>query len=166
MKRCLFIVCGVVVIIVSVVSISSCEQKPKAIKSEGITVGGLPDKGIVIVGTKEQVEGTKKAMTKLIDPADDYAISARGYYNEGNYEKAEQECLKAIRLGKHKIVHISAHGTLLKVYEATKEYELAIKEINWLLENVSIHAKPGLIEKKKELQVRLVEAKENKSPAN
>ena len=37
-------------------------------------------------------------------------------------------------------------------YEATKRYELAIKEIDWLLDHVNEHAKPDLLKKKTDLE--------------
>jgi len=117
--------------------------------------------GFAYMGKKEDVEAGMRTIQKnsRIDPADDYVISARRSFREGDYSTAEKECLEALRTAKHKIVFSSAHRTLLNIYEITKRYELAIKEIDWLLENVSVYAKPELIEKRKKLQ-KIIEGSE------
>lgn len=117
-------------------------------KKDEIVVKGLPAKSVVLIGTKEQAEGTKKDMEELIDPAEDIAINAWELYKKGNYSEAEKEALKAIGLSKHGIVKHTAHNTLLNIYEATNNYKLAIQEINWLLQHVNEYAKPDLLKKK------------------
>jgi len=135
--------------------LSACSPKDVANnkkETDKIVVDGMPENGVVFVGSKEQVEGAKKDMKELIDPAYDHAVLARRYYENKEYDKAEQKCLKALELGKQGVVKTSAHRTLSYVYEATKKYDLAIKEINWLLDHVNEHAKPDLLKKKADLE--------------
>jgi len=112
----------------------------------------LPQDGVMLIDTKEDIEGAKKAARELVDPANDYALEARRQYKQKQYDQAEQKALKAIKEAKHNIVRLSGHNTLLDIYEATKRYELAIKEIDWLLGHVNEHAKPDLLKKKAELE--------------
>jgi tetratricopeptide (TPR) repeat protein len=121
-------------------------------EKDAIVVEGALEKGTIFVGTKDQIEGTKRSMKELMDPADDYAIRARDYYDRGDYDKAEQECLQALQLAKQGYVKTSAHRTLSYIYEKTKRYDLSIKEIDWLLQNVNEYAKPDLLKKKVELE--------------
>jgi tetratricopeptide (TPR) repeat protein len=161
MKNIFFIGASILIM----VNIASLCSAKKAISKESENkkrelVVEIQD-GVVHVGDKKDVEEGMKTMRRndLVDPAYDYAILARNYYDEGNYEEAEKQCLKALKDGKKKIVFRSARRTLSYVYEATGRYDLAIKEIDWLLENVNVHAKPALVEKRKELQKLIDERK-------
>lgn len=141
--------------IFSVISyaMSGCSSREDSkYKNDKIVIDGLPKEGVVMVGTKEQVSGAKKDAKELIDPANDYAMEARRLYKQKQYDQAEQEALKAIMEAKHNIVRLSGHNTLLDIYEVTKKYALAIKEIDWLLSNVNEHAKPELLKKKADLE--------------
>jgi len=139
-------------------SCHSAQDAAKDGKAKGenqIVVEGMPKNDAVLIGTKEQIEGTKKDMKELVDPAYDHAVLARKYYINKEYDEAEQECLKALELGKQGVVKTSAHRTLSYVYEATKKYDLAIKEIDWLLQHVNEYAKPDLLKKKAALEQML-----------
>jgi hypothetical protein len=137
-------------------TISACSQdKPKgnsARQKDKIIVDTLPEKGIMLVGDNKQVEGTKKDIAELIDPADDIAINAWELYKQKKYSDAEKEALRAIRGARQHIVKFSAHNTLLDIYEATNNYDAAVKEINWLLKNVNEQTKIMLIEKRKKIE--------------
>jgi hypothetical protein len=137
-------------------AISACSQDKSrdnnAKQKDKIIVDSLPEKGIMLVGNKKQVEGTKKSIKELIDPADDIAINAWELYKQKKYNEAEKEALRAISEAKQHIVKFSAHNTLLDIYEVTNNYDAAIKEIDWLLRNVNEPTKIGLIEKKKRFE--------------
>ncbi len=141
-------------------TISACSQdKPKdnsAGQKDKIIVDTLPEKGIMLVGDKKQVEGIKKDIKELVDPADDIAINAWELYKQKKYRDAEIEALRAIREAKQHVVKFSAHNTLLDIYEATNNYDAAVKEIDWLLKNVNEQTKAGLIEKKKRFEELLL----------
>lgn|GEM_PF-2929720 len=137
--------------------LQTTSQKGNSSQSNEIMVESVSGKEIVLIGTKEQIERTKKDMKELIDPADDIAINAWELYKAKKYDEAEKEALKAIREAKQHIVKFSAHKTLLDIYEATDKHEAAINEINWLLDNVNEHAKPELLQCKERLQKLLQE---------
>lgn len=141
-------------------TISACSQdKPKdnsTGQKDKIIVDTVPEKGIMLVGDKKQIEGTKKDIKELVDPADDIAINAWELYKQKKYRDAEIEALRAIREAKQHVVKFSAHNTLLDIYEATNNYDAAVKEIDWLLKNVNEQTKAGLIEKKKRFEELLL----------
>lgn len=115
---------------------------------------------MIFSGTKEEVEAGKKmyeAGKKIIDPAFDIVLLAERYYDKGDYEAALKETNKALKMSKSPIVDRAAHRNLLDIYKATEKYDLAIGEIDWLLDNVNEHAKPELLKKKEELQKLLSE---------
>jgi len=121
---------------------------------------------IVVAGPNEQsVERFIEGLKKYENSADKYAVRGSDYYDVGEYKKAEEESLKAIKLTKNSFTLVTAHSTLADVYEVTKRYELAIKEIDWLIKNVHKRAIPDLEKKKKELQNLLAKKsqEENKS---
>ena len=115
------------------------------------------DQGVTLIGTKTHIEGARTAMKELVDPAVNYVIAGRNYYDNGDLKRAEEECLKALKTAKHSDVFRLAHRTLLHVYEATNRYDLALQEIDWLLDNVNEHAKPELLQCKERLQKLLQE---------
>ena len=159
MNRRVFIITIIIIsVVVGTLSACSAQKIPKEtneLKKEKIVVDGLPEEGVMFVGTQEQVGKTKNDMKELIDPAYDNAILAREYYDKKDYVKAEQECLKALQLGKQGVVKASAHRTLSYIYEATERYDLAIKEIDWLLNNVNEYAKAELLQKRQKFQEML-----------
>ncbi|MCM8782297.1 MAG: hypothetical protein NC828_04535 [Candidatus Omnitrophica bacterium] len=155
MKKHIIISCTILIIVSGVIC-SSCQQKPKDVVNESkITVKGVADKGMVFVGTKREIEDGKKGMEELTDPAYDIATTARKLFREGKYDEAEKEAIRAIDVAKHHIVIFSAHQTLLRIYEATVNYEAAIKEIDWLLKNVADYVKPELLQKREKFQEML-----------
>lgn len=153
--RKIYFVFTTIFVTINVVLLCSCQKvQNDELKDKKRELVVDSQDGIMHIGTKKDVEAGMRTLrdNSRLDPADDYVMSARRNYKKGNYKKAEQECLKALKTAKHKIVFSSAHRTLLNIYETTGEYELAIKEVDWLLEHVSVYAKPGLIEKREELQ--------------
>ena len=154
MKRKFFNILILFLSVGSLVFICSCEKVSRSIETKTerseITVDGQD--GIIFVGSKKEVETGKRNMKGLIDPADDYVMDARQYYRKGDYQKSEEYCKKGLREAKHNIVKLSGHNTLLDIYKATRRYNLAIQEIDWLLANVNEYAKPDLIKQKEKLQ--------------
>jgi tetratricopeptide (TPR) repeat protein len=121
-------------------------------KTEKLTVDVSSEYGVTFIGTEKDVEGGKRAMGKLVDPADSIVLNARELFRNGKYVEAEREVLKALKLAKHSIVRHLAHHTLLEIYEKTDKYDLAIEEIDILLDYVNEQTKIELLQRKENLQ--------------
>ncbi len=112
-------------------------------KDQGLTAT-LPsnanrDTTVYIVPGKKEAEGVKSMMESdrfnKISTWGRYINQGIGYEQAGKYEQAEVEFKKAIEVDKND-QGVPRRG-LARVYEATGQYQLALEQINWLIQRTS-----------------------------
>lgn len=151
---------GVMLVGIYLINIYSQEKIKNEIAVEAVASKDKKQ-AFILAGTPEEVARGKEMyenMDKLVDPAYDRALNAWDLYKQEKYSEAEKEALRALKEARHDISRTSAHNTLLDIYEATKNYVGAIKEIDWLLDgHVNEYAKTELLERRQKLQKLLQE---------
>lgn len=111
---------------------------------------------VVITGKKEgeaMIEGLKE-----IQPWADQIHKARAYEKAGDYRQAEIEYKRAIELSPDQPDQGVARSGLIRIYEASGKYKLAIEQIDWLLaQGLRQDVTDKLLAQKQTLEKLLVE---------
>lgn len=76
---------------------------------------------------------------------------AEGYYKKSKLDKAVEYYDKAINLSRTAMSAFLSHKALAEIYETNKQYQLAIRQVDWLVRRSNDDAKKELINKKNEL---------------
>lgn len=111
---------------------SQAEDKVIHKKSEHVESSTAGSQKLVVFAGKKEGEAMIEGL-KEIQPWANQVKKAANYEEEDDYKQAEIEYLKAIELSPDKADQGVARSGLIRIYEATGKYKLAIEQIDWLL---------------------------------